>query len=125
MRKLHRKLLILVAAVPVGCLAGLFFGLFIGWQLLPVEYVNTEISDLDPADKEDYVLMVAAEYSVDGDANKALARLEELDVANPDQFVAYLAEKYVQERRGHDNPDTVNLVRLADILGVSSQTMLE
>ncbi len=125
MRKLHRKLLFLVAGIPVGCLAGLLFGLFIGWQLLPVEYVNTEISDLGPGDKEEYVLMVAAEYSADGDANKALARLEELDVANPDQFVAYLAEKYVQEGRGHNDPDTVNLVRLADVLGVSSQMMLE
>jgi len=125
MRKLHRKLLFLVAGIPVGCLAGLLLGLFIGWQLLPVEYVNTEISDLGPAEKEDYVLMVAAEYSVDGDANKALARLEELDVANPDQFVAYLAEKYVQEGRDPNDPDTVNLVRLADVLGVSSPMMLE
>jgi hypothetical protein len=124
MRKLNRKLLILVAIVPVGCLAGLLFGLFVGWQLLPVQYANTEISDLGPSQKEDYVLMVAAEFAQDNDANKALARLDELDVANPDQFVAYLAEKYVQEGRGPDDPDTVNLVRLADVLGVSSEAMV-
>jgi hypothetical protein len=124
MRKLNRKILILVAIVPVGCLAGLLFGLFVGWQLLPVEYVNTEISDLGPAEKEDFVLMVAAEYSADGDANKAQARLDELNVANPDQFVAYLAEKYVQEGRDPDDSDTVNLVRLAEALGVSSSAMV-
>ena len=124
MRKLNCKLLILAAIVPVGCLAGLLFGLFVGWQLLPVEYVNTEIGDLGPSEKEDYVLMVAAEYAVDNDANKALSRLDELDVANPDQFVAYLAEKYVQEGRGADDPDTVNLVRLAEVMGVSSQAMV-
>jgi hypothetical protein len=124
MRKLNRKLLILAAIVPVGCLAGLLFGLFVGWQLLPVEYVNTEIGDLGPSEKEDYVLMVAAEYAVDNDANKALSRLDELDVANPDQFVAYLAEKYVQEGRGVEDPDTVNLVRLAEVMGVSSQAMV-
>jgi len=124
MRKLNRKLLILVAIVPVGCLAGLLFGLFAGWQLLPVQYVNVEISDLAPTEQEDIVLMVASEYAVGSDANKALARLDELDVANPDQFVAYLAEKYVQEERGADDPDTVNLVRLAQALGVSSEAMI-
>jgi hypothetical protein len=123
MRKLNRKLLILVAIVPVGCLAGLLFGLFIGWQLLPVKYVNTEISDLGPSEKEDFVLMVASEYAVHNDANQALARLDELDVANPDQFVAYLAEKYVQER-APDDPDAVNLVSLAQALGVSSEAMV-
>jgi hypothetical protein len=124
MRKLNRKFLILAAIVPVGCLAGLLFGLFVGWQLLPVEYVNTQIGDLGPSEKEDYVLMVAAEYAVDNDANKALSRLDELDVANPDQFVAYLAEQYVQEGRGADDPDTVNLVRLAEVMGVSSEAMV-
>lgn len=124
MRKLNRKILILVAIVPVGCLAGLLFGLFVGWQLLPIQYANTEISDMGPSQKEDYVLMVAAEFAVDNDANKALARLDELDVANPDQFVAYLAEKYVLEGPGPEDPDTVNLVRLADVLGVSSEAMV-
>jgi hypothetical protein len=124
MRKLNRKLLILVAIVPVGCLAGLLFGLFIGWQLLPVQYTDTEIGDLKPADTEEYVLMVASEFSADQDIDRARERLQELDVANPDQYVAYLADKYVQEDRGREDPDTVNLVLLADALNVSSATML-
>ena len=124
MRKLNRKLLILVAIVPVGCLAGLLFGLFIGWQLLPVQYTNTEIGDLKPSDTEEYVLMVASEFSADQDVDRARERLQELDVANPDQYVAYLADRYVQEDRGRDDPDTVNLVLLADALNVSSPAML-
>ncbi len=124
MRKLNRKLLILVAIVPVGCLAGLLFGLFIGWQLLPVQYTNTEIGDLKPSDTEEYVLMVAKEFSADQDVDRARERLQELHVANPDQYLAYVAEKYVQEDRGREDPDTVDLVRLADALNVSSPAML-
>jgi hypothetical protein len=124
MRKLNRKLLILVAIIPVGCLAGLLFGLFIGWQVLPVQYTDTTIGDLGPADTEQFVLMVASEFAADKDVDRARERLQELSVANPEQYVAYLADKYVQEDRGPDDPDTVNLVMLADALDVGSASML-
>jgi hypothetical protein len=124
MRKLNKKLLILVAIVPVGCLAGLLFGLFVGWQLFPIEYVNTEISDLGPDDNEQFVLMVAGEYASDHDVDRARQRLDELDSANPEQYVAMLAEEYVQEGRGSQDPDTVNMVVLADALDVSSLAMV-
>jgi len=124
MRKLNKKLLILVAIVPVGCLAGLLFGLFVGWQLFPIEYVNTEISDLGPDDTEQFVLMVAGEYAADHDVDRASQRLDELDSANPEQYVAMLAEQYVREARGPNDPDTVNMVALADALNVSSLAMV-
>ena len=124
MRKLNRKLLILIAIAPVGCLAGLLFGLFIGWQLLPVEYTNTEIGDLSPSDTEELVVMVATEFCSGGDVARAHLRLTELDVANPEQYVAYLADKYVQEGRGAGDRDTMDLVCLAEGLNVSSQSMV-
>jgi len=124
MRKLNRKLLILIAIAPVGCLAGLLFGLFIGWQLLPVEYTNTEIGDLSPSDTEEFVVMVATEFCSGGDVARAHLRLTELDVANPEQYVAYLADKYVQEDRGAADRDTLDLVCLAEGLNVSSQSMV-
>ena len=67
MRKVNRKLMILAVILPVGCLAGLAFGLIVGWQLLPVKYVNTEIGDFRPDKAEEYVLMVASEFSMDQD----------------------------------------------------------
>jgi hypothetical protein len=124
MRKINRKLLILAVILPVGCLAGLVFGLVVGWQLLPVEYVNTEIGNFGSSRAEEYVLMVAGEFSVDSDLDRARERLAELDVPNPEQFVAYLADKYVQEDRGPDDSDTVNLVRLAQALGTSTISMV-
>ena len=47
MRNINRKLLILAIILPVGCLAGLIFGLVVGRQLLPVEYINTEIGNFN------------------------------------------------------------------------------
>ena len=124
MRKLNKKYLVLVAIVPVGCLAGLLFGLFVGWQVLPIEYINTEISDLGPDDTEQFVLTVAGEYAADNDVERARQRLDELDSANPEQYVAMLAEQYVQEARSPEDPDTVNMVALADALNVSSLSMV-
>jgi hypothetical protein len=124
MRNINRKLLILAVIIPIGCLAGLGFGLFVGWQLLPVEYINTEIGNFGAEKAENYVLMVAAEFSTDNDVEHARQRLAELDVPNPDQFVAYLADKYVKEDHGREDPDTVNLVRLAQALGASTLSMI-
>jgi hypothetical protein len=124
MRKINRKLLILAVILPVGCLAGLVFGLIVGWQILPVKYTNTEIGNLGPTRAEEYALMVAAEFSTDEDVDHARERLAELDVPNPEQFVAYLADKYVEENRGPDDPDTVNLVHLAQALGTGTVSMV-
>lgn len=124
MRKINRKLLILAVILPVGCLAGLVFGLIMGWQFLPVKYVNTEIGNFGPTQAEEYVLVVATEFSTDDDVDRARQRLAELDVPNPEQFVAYLADKYVQEDRGPEDADTVNLVRLSEALGVGTISMV-
>jgi hypothetical protein len=124
MRKRNRILLVLAVIIPVGCLAGLVFGLIVGWRLLPVEYINTQIGDFGPEEAEEYVLMVAAEFCADKDVDRARQRLAELDVPNPEQFVAYVADKYVREDRGKDDLDTLNLVCLSEGLNVSSISMV-
>lgn len=124
MRRVNRKLLILAVILPVGCLAGLVFGLIVGRQLLPLKYINTEIGNFGPERAEEYVLLVASEFSNDHDAERARQRLTELDVPNSDQFVAYLADRYVRENRGPKDFDTVSLVRLAEGLGVSTVSMV-
>jgi hypothetical protein len=124
MRKVNRKPLILAVILPIGCLAGLAFGLLVGCQLLPVEYINTEIGDFAVDQAEKYVLMVATEFATDQDVDRARERLAELDVPNPEQFVAYLADRYVEEDRGPEDTDTVNLVRLSEALGVGTVSMV-
>jgi hypothetical protein len=124
MRNINRKLLILAAILPVGCLAGLIFGLVVGWQLLPVKYINTEIGNFGQEQAEEYVVMVAAEFASDHDVDRARQRLAELDVPNPEQFVSYVADRYVQQDLGPEDADTVNLIRLSEALGVGTLSMV-
>ena len=52
----------------VVCLAlGLGAGLYIGWVVAPVQYVDTAPASLSQTYKDDYVLMIAAIYSENGD----------------------------------------------------------
>ena len=124
MHKINRKLLILAVILPVGCLAGLAFGLVLGWQFLPVESVNTEIGNSGSQQAEEYVLLAASEFADDHDVDRARQRLAELDVPNPEQFVAYVADRYVQQDLGPEDADTVNLIRLSEALGVSTISMV-
>ncbi len=124
MRKINRKLLILAVILPVGCLVGLILALVLGWQLLSVKYISSEIGNAGPEQAEEYVLVVASEFANDHDLDRARQRLAELDVPNPEQFVAYLADQFVHDGLGPEDPDTVSLVRLSEALGVSTISMV-
>jgi hypothetical protein len=60
--------------VCIGIAAGLFYG----WVLSPVEYVDTSPDSLSIDYKADYVLMVAEAYQRERDLARAEARLEAL-----------------------------------------------
>lgn len=84
---------------------GLGLGLYYGWVLNPVRYVNTTPATLRLDYKTDFVLMVAEGYRLDGDLNlaryflaplgeepeamvaKALAYATQLGYASPDLLV--------------------------------------
>ena len=44
--------------ILVAALAGLGLGLYFGWVVSPVQYVDTEPSSLQASYKDDYVLMI-------------------------------------------------------------------
>ena len=50
-------------------------GLFYGWVINPVEYVDTTPATLRSDYQTDYVLMVAEVYHADGDIEQAVRRL--------------------------------------------------
>jgi len=58
-------------ALMIGGLGGLFYG----WVISPVEYVDTTPDSLKIDYKSDYVLMVAEAYSVENDIPTVLQRL--------------------------------------------------
>jgi len=70
-------------AIAVGIAGGLFYG----WWVNPVEYVNTSPDTLRVDYRSNYVLMVAETYSVDGDLALAARRLGLLGNAPPTEIV--------------------------------------
>ncbi len=67
----------------IAILVGLAAGLYYGWVLNPVQYVDTLPAALHPAYKADYVLMTAEIYRADGDLPAAVQRLRLLGPQPP------------------------------------------
>lgn len=70
-------------AVILGIVAGLYYG----WVIDPVEYVDTSPDSLLIDYQADYVLMVAEAYQVEGDLNLAARRLSVLGDTPLDELV--------------------------------------
>jgi len=71
-------------AVLLGAAAGLFYG----WVVNPVEYVDIAPSSLRVDYKTDYVLMVAEAYQADHNLGMAVRRLARLGNSAPTDIVA-------------------------------------
>ncbi len=74
---------------------GLGIGLYYGWVVSPVDYVDTAPNTLRPDYKADFVLMTAEAYQADGDleaARRTLALLGEDPVEAVKQALAFGAE---------------------------------
>jgi hypothetical protein len=105
-----------------GLLAGLVVGLSLSltytWVLDPPSLTFTKPALLNLHDKELYAVLIAAVYSVDGNLERAKARLARLEDASVDNAIISMAEHYVIE--GRDVRDVRALARLADALGQTS-----
>ena len=71
-------------AVALGAAAGLFYG----WVVNPVEYVDISPQSLREDYRTDYVLMIAEAYQVDRNLGLAVQRLSSLGTAAPANIVA-------------------------------------
>ena len=71
-------------AILLGATAGLFYG----WVVNPVEYVDIAPASLRVDYKADYVLMVAEAYQGDHDIGLAVRRLAEIGSSAPKDIVA-------------------------------------
>jgi hypothetical protein len=83
--------------MTLGLACGIGLGLWIGWSLAPVEYVDTDLSYLHPLYQDDVLLMISETYVLDGDLDAARARIALLSLADPPDAVADLAERFVSQ----------------------------
>lgn len=91
--------------IVLGAAAGLFYG----WRVSPVEYVDTTPDSLRIDYKSDYVLMVAEAYRVEANPEKAVRRLALLGDERPDDHIREAL--LFAERQGYSDTD-VDQMRL-------------
>lgn len=105
----------------VGLALGIALGLLVGWVLWPVQYTNTAPVQLRQDYRDDYILMVAAAYQVEQNADAARERLARLDPERPTRPLVELTETLIA--RGGRPGDISMLVRLAEALGATTPAM--
>jgi hypothetical protein len=95
----------LIIATVVGLVVGCLFGwMVMGWLVMPVKW------ELTPAEKEQYILMAADSYALNGDDELARARLADLDDEEIGEIITRLAATRPQEKQ--------NLLDLDQALGL-------
>ena len=101
----------------VGLAIGIGLGLYIGWFAWPVEYRDANPTVLQDSYRQDYILMIATAYGVDGDLERAEQRLDELGTNGRNLVLDSLLDMVVREA-----PETelLQVARLGRDLGLTS-----
>jgi hypothetical protein len=99
--------LLFILAIVIGICGGLYYG----WVINPVEYVDTSPDTLRIDYKTDVVLMIAEIYSVDRQLDQAASRLEMLGI-NPSSDMVRQAIRF-GERAGYNDADLALMRNLA------------
>jgi len=98
----------------IAIAGGIGLGLFYGWLINPIEYVDTSPGTLKFDYKTDYVLMVAETYRKEGDlpaAARRLALLQEMPLSD----LAFRALLFAQ-KLGYSDSDLARLEELRQAL---------
>lgn len=107
--------------ILIGLVLGLVGGLVYGWLINPLVITNADPSRLNSRFQEEYIFLVSQSYAVDGDWQRAQARLALLDNPRLARDVADLFERYLREGQP---PDVVrNLANLTVQLGADSPAL--
>jgi hypothetical protein len=97
----------------IAILLGLALGLYYGWRINPVEYVDASPGTLRIDYKTDYVLMVAEAYHSEADAPLAIHRLALLGEKPVDMVVQAVL---FAERNGYTDDDLTLMRSLSQAL---------
>lgn len=113
----------LLLSLFIGLIIGAIIGLVFGWQLSPVQAVQSPMSDLSLRFKDEYTIMVADAFQVDQDINEAIRRLQPLGFSNIPVYVREVTERYISERGPGREADIRTLVVLSRALGYYTPPM--
>jgi hypothetical protein len=113
----------LALSLLIGLAVGLAVGLYFGWVISPVQYVESQMTNLSRRYKDEYTVMVAAGYQVDGDVTEAIRRLQPLGVLNIPLYVRDVTERYISESGTGKEADIRSLVVLSRQLGYYTPAM--
>jgi hypothetical protein len=112
-----------VLSLLIGLAVGAATGLFIGWVVAPLQYIDNRMINLSQRYKDDYTVMVAAAFQVDGDTNEAIRRLQSIYVGNIPVYVRDVTERYISASGTGREADIRNLVVLSRQLGYFTAPM--
>jgi hypothetical protein len=94
----------------IAMLLGAAAGLFYGWVVNPVEYVDIAPQSLREDYKTDYVLMVGEAYQVDHDLGLAVRRLALLGSSAPSDIVANALSYGLQHEYAYQDLSVLQLL---------------
>ncbi len=104
-------------ALLIGLVVGIAGGLYYGWYLNPVDWVNIGPDKLNAEDQQEYILLVAEAYLQEQEIARASARLAALDTRDIAELVSIQADEALL--RGDDPSEVRALTTLAEALGAS------
>jgi hypothetical protein len=111
----------IILFLGLGLLLGAGLGLYVGWIAWPTEYTEADLSILASEYRYDYTVMVAANYSLDGDLAAARGRLQTLAGEERDAWLLEVAGQAILQ--GAAEQDIRNLALLARDLGLSAPAL--
>jgi hypothetical protein len=97
----------------IAILIGIAAGLYYGWEISPVEYVDTSPDTLSIDYKTDYVLMAAEAYQIERDPTLAIQRLA---VLGGDPLEMVVQAILSAERNGYIDSDLALMRQLSEAL---------
>ena len=101
-----------------GLVAGIALGLLLGWVVWPAEFTEAYPTHLEESYQEDYLIMIAAAYSLDADLESARRRLVSLGRENVNEWLLSIAEEHILN--GGEETEIRQLAKLATAMGLRS-----
>ncbi len=115
-----KRWLLILGLVGFGLVLGVILGLFLGWIAWPTEFESANPAMLAEEYKQEYILMIAADYALTGDLEAARQRIRSLGEGSEAFLFSFTLDQILQSR---NQVEMRQLSQLANDLGQYSPAM--